>query len=83
MSENLAMSLNDLIKKDKPVKQEGLAGNRGGKGNARGRGGRVQQGRPRFNDAGRGGRNDLFRARKGANAIQKKRGDTPPRRGGQ
>lgn len=70
---NLQMSLADLIKKDKPAKAEGLAGNRGGKGNNRGRGGKIQQGRPRYNEAGKVARNDLFRARKGANAIAKNR----------
>ena len=71
---NIEMSLDDLIKKDKPEKKAGgaaaLSGNRGGRG-FRGRGGgNAQGGRPRFND--NKGRNDLFRARKGANAIQKR-----------
>ena len=83
---DLTLSLADMIKKDKPVKQEGgLAGNRGGKSN-RGRGGKAQQGgRPRYNDNRAAGRNDLFRARKGANTIQKgqRGGDKPSRRGGQ
>lgn len=72
---NIEMSLDDLIKKDKPEKKAGaaLGGNRGGRG-FRGRGGGDKGGRPRFND--NKGRNDLFRARKGANAIQKRdRGD--------
>lgn len=76
MSANIAMSLDDLIKKDKPVKKEGggsvaLAGNRGGRGGLRGGRGGGRPDRPRFNE-NKGARNDLFRARKGANAIQKR-----------
>jgi hypothetical protein len=76
------MTLDDMIKKDKRGGRGGLRGNRGGdRGGRRGRGGdrterggRVQDkqgGRPRFNDKKFANRDDLFKARKGGNAIQK------------